>query len=947
MIRVHISPNFLDKRDTGDGGIRRVSEAMIKHLPAFGIEHVRQPKEADVLINHGGDLTYAPGKPILHVGHGLYWSRQPWEDTYQQVNQLVVESMARAVAHTAPSDWVNRAVRRGGLWYPETVYHGVDADRFAVPETHGNYVLWNKARADYVSNPDDLQNLAAMMDQTEFRSTIGRGTHNVKILGAMPYDQMRAVVAGAGVYLATARETFGIGTLEAMACGVPIAGWDWGGQSEIVVNGVTGYLAPPGDYKTLAACIRQCFAERDRLSANARADTEKRWGWEPRIEQYAEIIKRIYANHYEVERPKVSVIVTTYKLDKYLPEALDSVLRQSEPDFECLVIDDANSHLTWKIVEEYEKKDRRVRYLATPNNFGLSGARNFGLVNSKGRYIRHLDADDYLADNALQIEAGMLDSEPGMHIVYGHLESINEDGSRVLDSRKEPVRSGWPPNQFDWLGQMAHLNQMPSCVMARREVYERAGGYRERMKRNEDAEFWCRVTSLGFRARKVTQAVTYFHRQRNDSKGATEWAKEGKEPDWTAWFPWRVGAGDYQQAVTILRKHNGLHPAPHLVPFGAQGQAPGRRFWYVHDHAYPVVSVIVTVGPGHESYMLDALDSIQAQSYPDWECIVVNDTGRPLPRTPSGVKDSVNVMGAPFAQVVATGGNFGASAARNAGFQYARGKFIVWMDADDIWLPWFLEVMVAHGERNDGVIFSDCLLDKQEGLTIHRFADFGTNAEGVAANMRYAGTSVLIPRKIAKAVFDLQGGWDSQIPGKEDHDWQIAVHSMGFCAFRVAEPLFVYRMYSSTKREKDFEKIDIIGEYLNRKWYDYRIGGKQFMCSCSGTKTTQNQPASLLSDSGNFNLAEDFAADTATQMVKVEYIGPRAETFSIKSRAMPDKTYRFGNNPLHKEQTVFLKDAEFLLSLMDGERPQWRVLAQGATMDQRDPAAALGVAITA
>ena len=302
-------------------------------------------------------------------------------------------------------------------------------------------------------------------------------------------------------------------------------------------------------------------------------------------------------------------------------------------------------------------------------------------------------------------------------------------------------------------------------------------------------------------------------------------------------------------------------------------------------------------------------------------------------------------MGAPFARVVSTGGNLGAAAARNAGYPYARGKYIVWMDADDIWLPWFLEVLVAHAERNDGVIYSDCFLQKKDSLTIHRFENF--QEEGVASNMRYAGTSVLIPRKIAKAVFELQGGWDMKIPGKEDHDWQIAVHSMKFCAYRVAEPLFVYRMYSSTKREKDFEKIDIISEYLNKKWFDYRIGGKQFMCGCSGTKPTQNQPASLLSGSGNFNIAEDFAMDTATQIVKVEYIGPRAETFSIRSRAMPEKMYRFGNNPLHKEATVFMQDAEFLLGLMEGERPQWRVLAQGATMDQRDPAAALGVAISA
>ncbi len=931
MIKVHISPDFMDKLDKGDGGIRRVSEAMIRHLPAFGVEHTRDPKSADVIVNHGSILTYAPGVPSVHVGHGLYWSRQPWGDNFQEVNQQVTESMARAVAHTAPSEWVGNAIRRGGLWYPEVVYHGIDAKDFYVPSEHGNYVLWNKARADYVSNPQDMLSLAGFMQNTQFLSTIGYAGPNVKLLGTIPYSDMVVVVARAGVYLATARETFGIGTLEAMACGVPVAGWDWGGQSEIIVNGETGYLAPPGDFKTLAACVERCFAERDRLGRNARADVESRWRWEPRIEQYANLFKRVYES-YAKPRPAVSVIVTTYKLDKYLPQCLDSVARQSYQDWECLVIDDGNSHDTWKIVESYQRRDGRFKYIPTPNNFGLPGARNFGFSQAIGKYIRHLDADDWLAEDCLKLEATTLDTQPGMHIVYGHLGTAREDGTIERDPRGNELRSGWPPDQFEWIGQMAHLNQLPSCVMARREVFERSGGYRERLKRNEDAEFWCRVTSLGFRARKITQAVTYYHRQRNDSKGAREWEREGKEPDWTAWFPWRVGAGDHGEAVQVLRKHAGLHPFPHLVPFGAQGQAPGRRFWYVHDFAYPLVSIVVTVGPGHESYLVDALDSVWAQSYPDWECVVVNDTGKAW--------DS-NIIGAPWARVINMDGNQGASAARNEGYTQTRGRYVVWMDADDIWLPWFLQVMVAHAERNDGVIYSDAILEKKDGMSIHRFEDF--NDDALAGNMRYAGTSVLVPRHIAQAVFDLQGGWDVKIPGKEDHDWQIAIHSLGFCAYRIREPLFVYRMYSTTKREKDFAKIDIIGEYLNDKWRKYRLEGKKFMCGCGGTKPTSDLPNSLLSSSGNFAIA-DLQRDGANpeQMVKVEYIGPRAETFSIRSRVLPSKMYRFGNNPTHKEQTVFMADAEYFLTILTGERHDYRLLTMAATMDTRDPAAALG-----
>lgn len=942
MIKVHISPDYLDKTDNADGGIRRVSEAMIRYLPEFGVEHVRLPSDADIIITHGAMLTWHPGKPIINANHGLYWSRQAWGANFQQVNEQVVEAMCRAVAHTAPSEWVATAIRRGGFFYPEVVYHGVDADKFSPAPAHGNFVLWNKARADYVSDPTDLMRVAGTMLDTEFRTTIGRETENVKVLGLSPYNEMKRIVAHAGVYLCTARETFGIGTLEALASGVPVAGWDWGGQSEIIVQGVTGYLAPPGDFDALRECIQMCFRDRERLSANAIADVRQRWGWEPRIKQYANLIDRVYHNYILTERPKVSVIVTAYKLDQYLPDCLSSVMGQTFRDFECLVVDDANLPSTKMIVDEFTRRDQRIRYCPTPTNLGLPGARNYGLSQSSGHYIRHLDADDMFVENTLTLEAEALDKNPGIHIVYGHMESVRDDGSQFIE-RGQVLRGGWPPEKFSWIEQMSHLNNIPSCAMARREVYERSGGYRTRMYRNEDAEFWCRVTSLGFRAKKITQASIYLHRQREDSKGSLEWKTEGGEPDWTAWFPWRVGATNYQDAVKILRQHAGNHPSPHLVPFGAQGRpAPMRDnqnpFWYVHDYAYPIVSVIVTCGPGHRPFLLDALDSVQAQTFPDWECIVVNDTGDAWPP---------DIIGAPYAKVVNMDRNRGASAARNAGYSVARGKYIVWMDADDYWFPWFLEILMAHAEKNHGVLYGDAIFYGDDGFKVYRYADFVP--ERSAQGMQYAGTSVMIPRDIADKVFELQGGWDLEIPGMEDWDFQVAMHSLGFCAYHIPEPIFVYRTTTSTKRLSDYAKIDSIREYMDRKWYKYRVGGEPMPCGCGGIKPNTSKPFSTLSSSGNFDLAQGVnQGDNQIQMVRVEYIGPLQESFSISSRVDRRIKYRFGNNEHHRERTVFMADAEHLISLMDGEgKPTYRMISGRAAIENRDPVAFLGKPVTA
>lgn len=906
-------------------GIARVVEAQYKYLPKHGIELVSNPKQAEVVVNHGAENFENGTAPIVNHNHGMFWSRQPWEFGYQEVNSALTERMARAKAHTAPSYWVADALRRGMYIYPEVVYHGVDADEFRVGDSEG-YVLWNKARPDYVSDPNDLMKIARKLAKVPFKTTIGRKKNNVDVIGVIPYLQMKEVLASAGVYLATARETFGIGTLEALASGVPIAGWNWGGQTEIVKQGETGYLAHPGNWDELAECIMMCLNERDRLSPNCVEDARERWGWEHRIWQYSEIYKRVYEMHY-AERPKVSIIITTYKLDEYLPECLRSVLTQTYQEYECIVVDDANLESTKTIFDSMVGKDKRFSYHPTPHNLGLPGARNFGLSLSKGHYIRHLDADDLLEHRAVEIESGELDKDNGVHIAYGHL-ALLENG--------EVQKSGWPEEQYDWYKQMAHLNQIPSCAMARREVYERSGGYRDRMDRNEDAEFWCRVTSLGFRAKKVTQAITYIHRMREDSKGSLEWKHYGSEPDWTAWFPWRLGGHDMSTGRYKWKKFNNAHPNPHLVPFGAQGNPPpNMKSWYIHDYAYPVVSIIVTCGPGHEQYILDALDSIQAQTYTDWECIVVNDTGKEW---------SGNIMGAPWAHVVSTGGNRGASAARNKGFSYARGEYIIWMDADDYWLPWLLERMVAYAENNAGVIFSDFIdTEDNKKFTLRSHGEF--QQARVLVDYCYAGSSVLYPRQIVKAVFDVYGGWDTDIPGKEDWDWQIAVHTLGFCAYRVPEGLFVYRRYTTTKRAKDDAKIKETKAYIDKKWVKYRLEGEKIMCGCSGKSTPRSAPGSAMSASGNF-MAQDNPADFSAQTnVDVEYMGDSAGKITIRSRVAPDVNYRFDNN-LNKIKTVFMADAQRLISMRDAEnRPIYRMLSGEVKEGSNDPSAVLGAPV--
>lgn len=98
---------------------------------------------------------------------------------------------------------------------------------------------------------------------------------------------------------------------------------------------------------------------------------------------------------------QISVIVPVYNAEKYLIRCIDSILIQSFPNFELLLIDDGSKDSSGQICDEYATKDSRVRVFHKENG-GVSSARNFGLDNANGNYICFIDADDWIESNYLE-----------------------------------------------------------------------------------------------------------------------------------------------------------------------------------------------------------------------------------------------------------------------------------------------------------------------------------------------------------------------------------------------------------------------------------------------------------------------------------------------------------------------------------------------------------------
>jgi glycosyltransferase involved in cell wall biosynthesis len=255
-------------------GIARVIEAYFDHLPEFDIELVPPDTETyDLKVTHAG--MAGPGCDVAML-HGLYWTADyPAASWEFKANKNVIAAARAAREITVPSEWVAEAVKRDMRVSPHVIPHGIDWESWQHDKQPASYVLWNKNRAGQdVCDPVAVGQLAQAFPNVRFVTTFAAPEHrnlsNIKTTGRLPFDKMRPLVQSAFVYLATTKETFGIGILEAMASGVPVLGYAHGGILDTVEHGVSGYLASPNNLEDLIRGLAYCIEHRAILGANAR-----------------------------------------------------------------------------------------------------------------------------------------------------------------------------------------------------------------------------------------------------------------------------------------------------------------------------------------------------------------------------------------------------------------------------------------------------------------------------------------------------------------------------------------------------------------------------------------------------------------------------------------------------------------------------------------------------
>lgn len=181
--------------------------------------------------------------------------------------------------------------------------------------------------------------------------------------------------------------------------------------------------------------------------------------------------------------PKVSVLMAVYNAEKYLPEAVDSILGQSFTDFECLIVDDGSTDHSLEIINSY--RDPRIEVVRNPRNLGLTRTLNRGLDLARGEYIARMDSDDVSLPERLDRQVAYLDAHPQVGVCGTWAKDIDSRGV-VTGVRETPVgkdleREYWRPSPI-----------IHPSAMIRRSHLGRLR-YDERIPYAQDFDLWLRI----------------------------------------------------------------------------------------------------------------------------------------------------------------------------------------------------------------------------------------------------------------------------------------------------------------------------------------------------------------------------------------------------------------------------------------------------------------------
>lgn len=187
--------------------------------------------------------------------------------------------------------------------------------------------------------------------------------------------------------------------------------------------------------------------------------------------------------------PAISVVMPLYRSQKFLKEAIESVLQQTFGDFEFLILVDNATDETVNILHEYKKSDSRIKIYYN-DGIGLINSLNLGFKEANGKYFVRMDSDDICLPTRLEKQYQYMEKHPEIGILGTSFEIINDSGNTTCIF--QPVKN---PKVIKW--RLIFDNCLThSSVIIRSSIIEKIGYYRLDAKHAEDYDLWVRASHV-------------------------------------------------------------------------------------------------------------------------------------------------------------------------------------------------------------------------------------------------------------------------------------------------------------------------------------------------------------------------------------------------------------------------------------------------------------------
>jgi len=184
--------------------------------------------------------------------------------------------------------------------------------------------------------------------------------------------------------------------------------------------------------------------------------------------------------------PVVSVLMTAYNQEKFIGEAIESVLNSSYTHWELIIVDDVSSDSTVEIARRYEKKDERIKVYINEKNLGDYPNRNRAASFASGEYLKYLDADDIIYPHGLEIFVNGLNKYPSAGIAISRNQTNEYPYPKMLSPRE---------SYLDHFLLTGLFNCSPLSTIIRKKSFFQVGGFSGK-RYIGDLELWLKISAL-------------------------------------------------------------------------------------------------------------------------------------------------------------------------------------------------------------------------------------------------------------------------------------------------------------------------------------------------------------------------------------------------------------------------------------------------------------------